>query len=649
MSNGTASSLICHLVRVLAGALLVLVFALAARHRFELPLTPLSDPDVWCYFNPGLSRLLGGPFQHTYGQCFLYPGLIYVVLAAGGDFRWITLVQHLLGLGTGALLLVAWYQVRCFLPTSRLPRFLFGAAGLGMAGIYLLSTTPIRYEHTLRPEAVYPFFCVLNICCSLAFIRGRFVLPDAGGARWTLAAGAGTVITCVMAWLLKPSFSAMLLLANLPVILSLFLPGGSRRDKTALVLLPTVTAGLLLILPEWQLRKGDLDASSFLATSLFTVHADLIRDQMADDLANGRAAPYDPCWLATVQTRLTREIEASSGPGSYPSLGFNPDSVKQRLSFIGVEGMTDFCDEYYWRVWHRHPRMMLRKIWRQMGIFYRFEECPAYKIYPRYDLKAAYAGCEPSFSPGGFRRDWSHPKPGSKFAQACRYPPAREYFAQCVRLAQSPDHVIKSPDWVAAAAERLSGTYFALCLGAIALGATASGFAALRRWYGPIAGVLLLLYSYNFGTTLSLSIGHSMDVDRYSTYQLVYTLLPQCVSLWLVLEAALAVVAWQVARCTPMLSARCGDAFPAWARRRRLRRRWFVLTRSWYPFRWLGMASAICLLLAVALAASALHHRPHAHRRYTVHRATAVIAGVLTVVALGGFATGFVLTTKRRR
>ena len=71
-----------------------------------------------------------------------------------------------------------------------------------------------------------------------------------------------------------------------------------------------------------------------------------------------------------------------------------------------------------------------------------------------------------------------------------------------------------------------------------------------------MVGMLLLLYSYNFGTTLAISIGHSMDIGRYSMYQLAYTLLPQTVSLWLAMEAALALGAAWLARYRPVFAAR---------------------------------------------------------------------------------------------
>ena len=556
----------------LSATLLAGLFALAVWKRFHLPQTPLADPDAWCYVNPGLSKLLGGAFQHTYGQCFLYPGLIYLVLAACGDWRAITVVQHLFGLGTGGLLLVVWRQVRGFLPAPRLPRFLFDLAGLAMAGVYLLGWSPIRFEHTLRPEAVFPFFAVLTLCLDLTFIRHRFGVGTerarGAGLDWRgLATGAGAVFACVMAFLLKPSFSAMLLLANVPVAWSLFAAGRSWRDKLTLALVSVLAPGLLLILPERHFRRGDPDAHSFLAVSLFTVHAGLIRDQMADDLTQHRTAPYDPAWLGGVEARLTREIQASAVTRKYPSLGFDPDFLKLETSFNGWlvkeisdrERAADFYDDYYRRTWRGRPLAMGRKIWRELRSFYQFGTCPAYREHDRFDLRQAYVESAAMFDPGTPGFDRLHPHPASNLAKMNRYLPARDYLVRCEALG-TQQRAVATPAWAETVSGLLSLTYLPLCGWALLLGAAVRVLPWARRWAGGTAGVLLLLYAGNFGTTLSLSIGHTMDVGRYSKYQLAYTLLPQAASALLVVEAALAVGAllavhygaWFAARPEPL-------------------------------------------------------------------------------------------------
>ena len=166
---------------------LALVFGWAAWERFRLPLTPCVDRDVWAYLGPGLDALLGQPFREWFGQCFLYPWFLYALLRVGGSFRWIALVQGLLGLGTGALMFCCWMELRRLLPAPRLPAFTFKLLGAGLAGVYLFSTATVQFERALRPEAVFPFVVILQIYCNLRFIRARFL--DGQPSRALIGAG----------------------------------------------------------------------------------------------------------------------------------------------------------------------------------------------------------------------------------------------------------------------------------------------------------------------------------------------------------------------------------------------------------------------------------------------------------------------------
>src|SRR5438309_5650045 len=92
---------------------IALLFAGAVWLRFSLPLDPIADPDTWGYLSPALNKLLGAGFVHQ-GRNFVYPAFLFFLLRVFGDFRAIAIVQHLLGLGAGALLLVTWRRLRLF-------------------------------------------------------------------------------------------------------------------------------------------------------------------------------------------------------------------------------------------------------------------------------------------------------------------------------------------------------------------------------------------------------------------------------------------------------------------------------------------------------------------------------------------------------
>src|SRR5438105_4299626 len=109
------------LSRILYWIVVAALFALAAWQRFSLPLDPTADPDTWGYLSPALEKLTGGAFIHN-GRNFLYPGFLFLLLRLFGDFRAITITQHLLGLGAGGLLLLTWQRTGVFVSETRRDR-----------------------------------------------------------------------------------------------------------------------------------------------------------------------------------------------------------------------------------------------------------------------------------------------------------------------------------------------------------------------------------------------------------------------------------------------------------------------------------------------------------------------------------------------
>src|SRR5438477_9949061 len=125
------------------------LFAWAAWLRFSLPLDPIADPDTWGYLAPALQKLTGSGFGHE-GRNFVYPGFLFLLLRLFGDFRAITITQHLLGLAAGSFLLVTWRRVRTFVEASRLNAGTRDFLGLIAAAIVSLAGGPIRTEMQIR-------------------------------------------------------------------------------------------------------------------------------------------------------------------------------------------------------------------------------------------------------------------------------------------------------------------------------------------------------------------------------------------------------------------------------------------------------------------------------------------------------------------
>src|SRR5690242_15415774 len=95
------------------------IFVWAAWLRFRLPLDPIADPDTWGYLSPALRKLTGAEFGHTAGRNFVYPRFLFLLLRSFGDFRAISVAQHLLGIIAGAILLFTWRRTRIFAPDLR--------------------------------------------------------------------------------------------------------------------------------------------------------------------------------------------------------------------------------------------------------------------------------------------------------------------------------------------------------------------------------------------------------------------------------------------------------------------------------------------------------------------------------------------------
>ena len=137
----------------------------------------------------------------------------------------------------------------------------------------------------------------------------------------------------------------------------------------------------MLLLPEHFLSRDDEMSRTFLPITLFVTHADLIRDQMADDLERGAEIPYPREWLQRVHDTLSTEIAKSfaARPGHYWSLGFDPDYLMYDKSSIvaqlrrefehDVPALCAFYRYYYWRLWRERPFAGSRKNRKTDGAF----------------------------------------------------------------------------------------------------------------------------------------------------------------------------------------------------------------------------------------------------------------------------------------
>jgi len=508
------------------------IFAWAIWQRFKLPLNPIADHDTWGYLSPALRKLTGAEFGHSQSRNFLYPGFLYLVLRCFGYFRAIGVMQHLLGLAAGGLFLLTWRRVRAFVPDSLVNLSLHDAFGLAGAAIYLLASDTIRTETQLRPEGVCAFLISINLYFAVQFVSYSFLEHRRTGA---IVCASATVLTSLLLASAKPSFWFAAIVVMVPVT-AFFFRQNWWRQKIALGLAIAVTAALVLW-PERILSCKDAESQTFLPTMLFVIHADLIRDQMAEDLKENAHLPYSREWLERVYAALNSEIGKSQTnyPGHYPSLKFNPEylwfdpssiTTQLRREFgSNVSALCDFYRFYYWRTWQRRPFRALQKVARQFSIYY-YPNCPAYapmKIWPLMDV---YERAVTSLDSEDYRK-------------IARSLPALTDFMQRTKSLAENAPATKQQGLLRHVLADLAVSYLSLLLLALILSAIIFWKQARWRRLRWLAAFVLFGSAYNAASCLEVAIVNSLEVHRYSTVQLYATLLTQFLAFWLILEFAL--------------------------------------------------------------------------------------------------------------
>jgi hypothetical protein len=542
-----------HCLTLVYGGTLFVVLIWAARLRFSLPLTPFADEDFYGYLNPAISALTGGGFKHLIGREFLYPLFVFLTLRLCSDFRCISITQHVLGLATGVVLVMAWEELIRSYPrrtsgqksglTKLTGNLLLRLPGLCMAAVYLSWSKTILAEHTIRPEAVFPFFAASSLWLNLRFIRlcWRQGCP---ASTWRVG-GLHLFVSCVLL-MLRPSFGLAAVLINIPLATALW----QHRCHAARCLKPIVIAlgavVLLLFIPEYLLRKHDRLVKRLLPAIRLYTHADLVLRQLESDLATGKTRPYDRRMLQTIHDRLASAYADAQAPQNHPwhKLGFNPDYIYLKRDVFDpyyprVDRSKDrdlerFCNYYFIRTALHQPTAMAAKICRQLSFFYSFNNRfppfqtwfhashgPANTVADLYQLEL---------------RKFAYPK----FAKAMEsFDLGRRQLEQCRHLANDAGNMRESV-LANAVRECLWDSYNWVLLAALASCGALLSVPRLRRVYGVNVASTLLLYSYNFGNCLTIAIVFYLGDPRYIITQETFTLFAEFAGVVLTMHAVFA-------------------------------------------------------------------------------------------------------------
>ena len=523
---------------------------------FSLPSLPFSDPDTWGYLHPGLSGITVGIFTHTYGRSFPYPFFVYLLLSTTHTFVSIAVAQHLLGLATGVLMIRTWHRATAFINLDRWAFIVHRVLGFVVLAVFLFSKSTLLMEHSIRPEAVFPFFTMLALYLAVEFGIARFtsnsqdtsadnVLPL--HSRKIFVLGTLLIFDSVFVYFLKPAWGFGAGFAVLPVIVSLFVFRDRLAYKLSLLALPLLLALVTLWYPEKRLVDlYDPGSERFLGSLLLCFHANFIREEMIADLRSSAPLRCDRKTLETVEKLIDEELKDDhKSEHVYKSLGFDPDNLlyHQRCivtvleSYFGTDiaAYKAFCFSYYEKAWLHQPLAMSRKVIRQLWGFYNFKN-------PAFDTRRGSASfIETAYtaqrSVGSVPHSFSTTLLAGNPLPPC--PIFSGYLEQEEALMNSPG-VWKQPSWTIRCARVLAALYTPVLL----LSLLAAIFVLRRHALiapGNIAfAALFALYffGYNFGNCLTIAVTHTMEVSRYTKNQLVFTAFSEAFGILLLLSAA---------------------------------------------------------------------------------------------------------------
>ena len=523
------------------------VFAYALWQRWHMPWLPLATADSWGFLGPALYELAGEGFRQTHGRSIAYPLFLLTVLRATESFPAIALVQHVFGLLSG----VAWVWVFslwvAWLPASVRHRPFVWWLGAFALGLYLLGAWAALYETMIRPESIFPMFALLQLGGTLAFIRARWAT---WGSSWAVVAGALAMLCAALCVSLKPSWGFA---AAVPAaaMLAGIVAGGAPVKRFASLL--ALICGLALVglwqkgvpyVTEWI---GDDHAKTFLPTTLFTVHADLIAKTMHEQAKEGLLDAEEAAFLAHLERRLaeSRKIE----PPKYKVLGHDPDYLMYHSDAVAdlpgdadvsAERRAEYFRAAYFRAWRNQPAGMLAKVGRQMLLAHSDPPNSLHRSSTMWRVHFETAR--------DFARVYSPPALSPRLTESWE-----ELFRRCADLASTEkkrrDFARPLPPW-------FHGIFLGSLVGFLTIAALAILPAGRCLFRGcpvllPAARVFAVIVITHLGMILTVAAVHSFDIRRYMA------LLSPSQSLLLGTGSVLLVALLSLAWSRPRIPARC--------------------------------------------------------------------------------------------
>lgn len=487
---------------LLPAVVLAVILVLGALARCSVPNFPIPDFDSPGYLSPALSWLGGEGFNQAAGRDWLYPAFLAFVLKAAGSFSAIAVFQKLLGFCSILFLAATWRLWISLLNLGPIAECLALLAGAVPAYFLACNSVAVFFELRLRPESILSCCVFAQLFCVLAYVRYRWCAPR---PILSLIFGVLAFVLAYACCLLKPSWLFALVTTTLPIFLGLFGSFPSRiRWLTPLGGL--ALAALLLWLPARLFYVPDSASRTFLPSTLVTIHAKLIMATLAKQAAQLPESDPRRAQLQNILAAFDKEFPiAASRPGTYESMGFDPDYLYYKSSLMPViwensgrsdEGLRAFCLRAYRDTILDQPFAMAGKIGTQFHYFLFPDTNSFYRS--RIELKDAYHAARPVF-PEIFDT------PGSEFMNG--------YWRELHALATAAPRLGPRPlaRSISDFAGLLGFPLVVLFLFALVACHLREPLRSLR-----IAGwTALLIYSAPAANAFTIAVSHALDNSRY--------------------------------------------------------------------------------------------------------------------------------------
>ncbi len=479
---------------------LAVVLVLGAVARFSVPNFPIPDFDSPGYLSPAISWLSGEGFRQAAGRDWLYPAFLALVLKTAGSFSAIAVFQKLLGVCSILFLAATWRLWVSMLKLGPIAQCLALLAGVIPAYFQACNSVAVFFELRLRPESILTFFVFAQLFCILSYGRYRWLTPR---PLLSLVFGAMAFLLAYACCLLKPSWLFALATTTLPIFLGLF-GAFPRRIRWLTPVCGMVLAALLLWLPARLFYIPDSASRTFLPSTLVTIHAKLIMATLAKQAAQLPGGNPHRAELDNILTAFAKEFPiAASRPGTYESMGFDPDYLYYKSSLMPViwensgrsdEGLRAFCLRAYFDTVLDQPLAMVGKVGTQFSYFLFPDHNSFYRS--RIELKDAYQAALPL-----------------EMFEAPQTKLSLEYRSNLLALSASAPRLGPRPlaRFIGDIASSLGFILVLLFLVALI---TSHFWEPLRRF--RFAGwTALLIYSAPAANAFTIAVSHSLDNSRY--------------------------------------------------------------------------------------------------------------------------------------